>query len=171
LDCNTSKARRLPWPKNWLYVCQKTFGPQLIKGQKATMPKKLSPRLPEDLWTATHQRPEGYHAQKTGFTSAKRPLDRNTSKARRLPCPKNWNHVCKKTFKPQNIKGRKAIIPKNPAPCLPEDLWTATHPKPESYHAQKTGSKSFRRLLDHNTSKARRLPCNNNRLHICQKTF
>jgi hypothetical protein len=160
------------------------------------MPKKLSPRLPEDLWTATHQRPEGYHAQKTGFTSAKRPLDRNTSKARRLPCPKNQihfchktfrpqntskarrlpcpknrNHVCKKTFRPQNIKGRKAIIPKKPAPCLPEDLWTATHQKPESYHAQKTGSKSSRRLLDHNTSKARRLPCNNNRLHICQKTF
>ena len=29
------------------------------------MPKKTAPRLLEDLWTATHQKPEGYHALKT----------------------------------------------------------------------------------------------------------
>ena len=160
------------------------------------MPKKPAPRLPEDLWTTKHQRPEGYHAQKTGSTSARRPFDcntskarrlpslknqlhfchktfrpQNTSKARRLPCPKNRNHVCQKTFGPKHIKGQKATMPKKPASHLPKDLWTATHQRPEGYHAQKTGSTSARRPLDRNTSKARRLPCPKNQLHVCQKTF
>ena len=55
------------------------------------MPKKPASRLPEDLWTATHQRPEGYHPKKASSKSAKRPLDLNTSKARgpldRKPAP------------------------------------------------------------------------------------
>ena len=84
---------------------------------------------------------------KTGSTSARRPLDCNTSKARRLPCPKN------------------------PAPRLPEDLWTTKHQRPEGYHAQKTGSTSARRPFDCNTSKARRLPSLKNQLHFCHKTF
>ena len=134
-------------PKNQLHDRQKTIGPQHIKGQKATMPKKPAPSLPEDLWTTTHQRPEGYHAQKTSSTSAGRPLDHNTSKARRLPCPRK------------------------PASQLPEDLWTATHQRPEAYHAQKTGSTSTRRPFDRKTSKARRLPCPKKQLHECQKTF
>jgi hypothetical protein len=143
MDCNTSKARRLPCSKNWLHFCQKTFGPQHIKGQKAIMAKKPAPRLPplyhntlkarrlpcpnnrlqEDLWTTTYQRPESYHSQKTGSTSAifgpqhiRRPLDCNTSKARRLPYPKNRLHVYQKSFGPQHIKGQKATMPKKPAP-------------------------------------------------------
>ena len=171
LDHNTSKTRMLPCSKNQLHVSQKTFGLQHIKGQKATMPKQPSPRLTENLWTASHQRPEGYHALKTGSTSARRPfdgnkskarrlpcprtssttarrpLDHNTSKARRLPCPKNQLQVCQKTFGPQHIKGQKATMPKKPVQRLPEDLWTTTHQRPEGYHAQE------------------------NRLHNCQKTF
>jgi hypothetical protein len=130
------------------------------------MPKKPAPRLPDDFWTATHQKAEGYHAQKTGSTSARRPLDCNTSKARELPCPKKQLHVCQKTFGPQHIKGQKATMPKKPAPRLPNDLGTATYQKPEGYHAQKTGSTSVRRPLDRNTSKARKLLWPKNRLHV-----
>ena len=130
------------------------------------MPKKPAPCLLEDLWTATHQRPEGYHAKKTSSTSTRRPLDRKTSKARRLPCPKKRLHECQKTLGPQHTKDQKATMPKKLASHLPEDLWTTTHQRPECYHAQKTSSTSARRPLDCNTSKARRLPCPNNRLHV-----
>jgi hypothetical protein len=160
------------------------------------MPKKPAPCLLEDLWTATHQRPEGYHAKKTSSTSTRRPLDRKTSKARRLPCPKKRLHECQKTLGPQHTKNQKATMPKKlashlpedlwttqhikdqnatmlkkPAPRQPEDLWTATHQRPKGYHAQTTVSTSDRKPLDRITSKARRLPCPKNRLHICQKTF
>jgi hypothetical protein len=153
--------------KNQLHVCQKTIGPQNIKGQKAIMPKKPAPRLPEDLWTATHQKPESYHAQKTCSKSSRRLLDHNTSKARRLPCPKNRLHVCQKTFGPQHIKGQKNTMSKKPASHLPEALWTTTHQRPLGYHAQNTGSTSARRPLDRNTSKARRLPCLKDWLLVC----
>ena len=107
-------------------------GPEDYHAQK--MASRLPEDLwtpPEDLWTTKHYRPEGYHAQKNGSTSARRPLDRtrrpldcNTSKARRLACSKNRLHVCQKTFGLQHIKGRKATRPEKQAPHLPDDLWT-----------------------------------------------
>ena len=87
--------QRLPFPKNRLHLCQKTFGPQHIKGQKA-----------EGLWIATYQR----------LTSPKTRLH---------VCQKTLGPVHIKGQKAEGlwIQTSKATMPKKFDPCLPEDLF------------------------------------------------